>query len=154
MKNNTSEKIKNYINKIVEREVDKKIQSLKKEILSEIKRERIAKPIISEKTKQLSKPILNKKQRTIVKDPLLNEILLSTSPLESETNMYELNSISHNYNDDGYTSVLPNNTITEDSEGRAINKNKDEVKSVLDVMNRDYSKFLKKVDEISKKTRN
>lgn len=129
-----TEKLFELIDAVVKREVTRQLAEFKKQILSEIKRSSLSStierrgPSISEiKQPVFKKPNVRPKYSN---NPLLNDLLSSTMPMEHEPRSIV---------DESGKAI---NYVTEDSNGRPVNVDNPAVQGVLEAMNRDYSSVI------------
>lgn len=139
------------LTKIVQLVVRKEIKSLKEEILTEIRQ---SKPIVGGNSKVIKEQSIQKnfrqnyqiqqptKPKIFSKNPMLNELLMSTDPVPPE------NSGIYQYMEDDDLPNLPTtqtgNTITQIPSNSKVN-------AVIEAMNRDYSALVQRMDEDSGK---
>jgi hypothetical protein len=140
-----AEKIKRLIELLVEREVKRQIPTIRKQILSELKINSNVSNNIS--TSKPARPYLPPKKR-VHKNPILNELLLSTQQVEDD-------------DDDNFDwkaelgTITEGNVLKQEPGGLSPSDFAGEVKTeaskdILNIMNRDYSTLVKKMDSLPK----
>lgn len=123
------------INKLISKEINRQMISLKTQILSELKR--------SPQYQQVEAPRQSRGNRPNVQytsNPILNEILQTTTPFEPEQKSVV----------DSYGKIV--NYVTEDVDGRPVDLTKPAVLGVLEAMNRNYSDVVEPINEAPKKS--
>lgn len=117
---------------------------------------------------KLERPKIQPKRqwKKYTSDPMINKILNGTEPFSEDDGvgdsvldqMFPTNNTIVGEND--IPKVFTNRqtrqekiTVTEDIEGNPVDVNNPKVKSVMDLMNRDYSQVLQKAEEKSKQKR-
>lgn len=150
----TKQQLETYIKKIIREEVQRAVQNMKTEILSELRSKPTSKPVVTS-----TQPIKNNATETSItknfigqyrpktnpqvkysNNSFLNELLSSTQPLQSDMPL--------GYDDEFDDMDIPQqkNIVTADINGMPINENNSKVRGVMDIMNRDYSALVKKLD--------
>ena len=92
--------------------------------------------------------LVNKKQKKYVKDPMLNDILNETGPLQENRTMNYNSSMAQSFksmmtNEPDIPHVAPMTDI----QGKAVNTNNENVANVVNAMTKDYSALMKAIDK-------
>lgn len=133
------------INKLISKEVNRQMISLKTQILSELKRspqyQQAPRQSPSNKLDDIKSRPHDRGNRPNIQytsNPVLNEILQTTTPFEEERPSVL----------DVYGKVV--NYVTEDVDGRPVDLNNPAVLGVLEAMNRNYSDVIEPIREAPK----
>ena len=95
--------------------------------------------------------MVNKKTKKYVKDPMLNDILNSTSPLTENNAMPQMNfnsGMAQSFK--GMMSSqpdMPHVAPMTDIQGKPVNTNNENVANVMNAMTKDYSALMKAIDK-------
>tara|TARA_R100000388_G_C7146264_1_gene112388 strand:+ start:169 stop:606 length:438 start_codon:yes stop_codon:yes gene_type:complete len=92
--------------------------------------------------------LVNKTQKKYVKDPMLNDILNETSPLQENRTMNYNSGMAQSFrsmmnNEPEVNHVAPMTDIT----GKPVNTNNENVATVVNAMTKDYSALMKAIDK-------
>lgn len=151
--------LESTIRRVVREELDYVIskgtvlESQRKTLVNKVPEKAIkSNPVMRSTAKQKSD-----KKLTYTKDPVLNEILHNTvSDIEPDPVVYEdTNPVNHpTISDDNASTrqwrIRNNGEIPTTIDGKPVDINNENVKLVLEATTRDYSAFLKRVDEKDK----
>ena len=92
--------------------------------------------------------LVNKKQKKYVKDPMLNDILNETGPLQETRTMNYNSGMAQSFksmmtSEPDIPHVAPMTDIT----GKPVNTNNENVANVMNAMTKDYSALMKAIDK-------
>ena len=92
--------------------------------------------------------LINKKQKKYVKDPMLNDILNETGPLQETRTMNYNSGMAQSFksmmtSEPDIPHVAPMTDIT----GKPVNTNNENVANVMNAMTKDYSALMKAIDK-------
>ena len=139
-----SESFVKLLRKVIREEVTRAVRTEMKELLQEKKVDH--KKVISHGMNLNN--IVSKKQKQYVKDPMLNDILNSTGPLQENRAMNFNSGMAQSFKsmmstDPGVPHVAP---VT-DIQGKAVNMSNEGVKTAVNAMTKDYSALMKAIDK-------
>ena len=139
-----SESFVKLLRKVIREEVTRAVRTEMKELLQEKKVDH--KKVISHGMNLNN--IVSKKQKQYVKDPMLNDILNSTGPLQENRAMSFDSGMAQSFKsmmstDPGVPHVAP---VT-DIQGKAVNMSNEGVKTAVNAMTKDYSALMKAIDK-------
>ena len=158
----TSEKIKRLVELLVERKVQKLIPILKNQIISELKVQSNKKPIKETPEKSFLKKVRTNERNPSTKvystNPMLNELISSARPpveqFDPEDVRMQLFNKPQKKQQDKPLSVQQMVSTFSDNPEAKVNLQSEAVQQTLNIMNRDYSGFVKKEKAgISQQTR-
>jgi len=142
-----SESFVKLLRKVIREEVTRAVRTEMKELLQEKKVDH--KKVISHGM-NLNNVVSKqpRKQKQYVKDPMLNDILNSTGPLQENRAMSFDSGMAQSFKsmmstDPGVPHVAP---VT-DIQGKAVNMSNEGVKTAVNAMTKDYSALMKAIDK-------
>ena len=139
-----SESFVKLLRKVIREEVTLAVRKELKTALNENKKEHVD---VMKHGIELNN-LVNKKQKKYVKDPMLNDILNETGPLQETRTMNYNSGMAQSFKsmmtpEPDIPHVAPMTDIT----GKPVNTNNENVANVMNAMTKDYSALMKAIDK-------
>ena len=139
-----SESFVKLLRKVIREEVTRAVRTEMKELLQEKKVDH--KKVISHGMNLNN--IVSKQQKQYVKDPMLNDILNSTGPLQENRTMNFNSGMAQSFKSMMSTDPeVPHVAPVTDIQGKAVNMSNEGVKTAVNAMTKDYSALMKAIDK-------